>query len=161
MAATERRSDAQLLADIRELFAAVDPVPPRLAEEAKFAISLAAMDAELARLVESGPLPVRDGAPAGTTATFAGAAMTVMIATTPEPDGSVRVDGWLTPAGGTIRAYADPDPLRLAGTAPAGQAHADATGRFALPALAAGMHLFVIRPDAAGSRTVVTPVIEL
>lgn len=161
MAAAVEPSEAQLLAEIRELLDDLDPVPPHLAQDAKFAIATATMEAELARITDAGLLLVRDQDSPRGAATFTSSALTMMIHAEPEPDGSVRLDGWLTISDAIVSAYADPDPVLLASLPAAQQTSADATGRFVLDGLPPGRHVIVVRATGATEHTMLTPPLEL
>jgi hypothetical protein len=91
--------DAGLLATIREVFELVDPMPPDLPERIRFAMALRDLDAELARFASAEDelaLAAR-GAEESRTITFDSDSLTIMIRIDPNPDGTVRVDGWLAP----------------------------------------------------------------
>lgn len=172
-------ADEDLLALVRSVFEAVDPVPPGLAERARFAVALAALEGEVARLTsEDGSAGSSDasqlhehhaavalarGAPEESrTITFDSSDLTIMIRIDANADGTARVDGWLAPprrckvqialVGGTLDVAADDD------------------GRFAFPRVPRGTVRLVVRPpERAGApdgapaeaKSVITPALVL
>jgi len=167
-------SDDSVLAKIKALFEAVDPAPPDLAERVRFAVALADLEAEAARLVEEAafePTLARGTAEESRTITFDSTELTIMIRIDPNADGTVRVDGWLAPA----RACRVEVSLRDGAFAVAADAavEADADGRFAFPSVPRGTVRFVVRPpaqdaqaasDSSGNarmKTVITPALGL
>ena len=64
----------------------------------------------------------------------------------------VRIDGWVTGGGLTVRLYTD---------ATVHTAVADATGRLVWPEVRHGRVRFLVEPDRPGARPVVTPPIEV
>jgi hypothetical protein len=161
-------SDESVLGKIKALFEAVDPAPPDLAERARFAVALADLEAEAARLVEEAafqPALSRGTEEESRTITFDSTELTIMIRIDANADGTVRVDGWLAPA----RACQVEVSLRDGGLA----VEADADGRFAFPSVPRGTVRFVVRPpaqeaqaasDSSGHgrmKTVITPALVL
>jgi hypothetical protein len=161
-------SDERVLAKIKALFEAVDPAPPDLAERVRFAVALADLEAEAARLVEEAafePALTRGTAEESRTITFDSTELTIMIRIDANADGTVRVDGWLAP----------PRPCRVEVSLPDGAlaVEADADGRFAFPSVPRGTVRFVVRPpaqhahaasDSSGNarmKTVITPALVL
>ena len=160
--------DESVLAQIKALFETVDPAPPDLAERVRFAVALADLEAEAARLVEeaaSEPALTRGTPEESRTITFDSTELTIMIRIDPNADGTVRVDGWLAPA----RACRIEVSLRDGALA----VEADADGRFAFPSVPRGTVRFVVRPpaqhaqaasDSSGNarmKTVITPALVL
>ena len=95
-------SDLDMLSDIVAIYDTLDPMPPMLPDVILFALGATDLDAEMARLVESGAgLVGTRGAPVehSRRVTFASEHLTVMIAVDPQPTGLVRVDGWAAPGG--------------------------------------------------------------
>jgi hypothetical protein len=160
--------DERVLAQIKALFEAVDPAPPDLAERVRFAVALADLEAEVARLVEEAafePALTRGTAEETRTITFDSTELTIMIRIDANADGTVRVDGWLAPA----RACRIEVSLRDGALA----VEADDDGRFAFPSVPRGTVRFVVRPpaqqaqaasDSSGNarmKTVITPALGL
>jgi hypothetical protein len=160
--------DESVLAKIKALFEAVDPAPPDLAGRVRFAVALADLEAEAARLVEEAadePALTRGTQEESRTITFDSTELTIMIRIDANPDGTARVDGWLAPAR-TCRVE-----VSFLGSALA--VEADADGRFAFPSVPRGTVRFVVRPPAqpahgasgssgsARMKTVITPALGL
>jgi hypothetical protein len=164
----EPGGDESVLAKIKALFEAVDPAPPDLAERVRFAVALADLEAEAARLVEEAafePALTRGTAEESRIITFDSSELTIMIRIDANADGTVRVDGWLAP----------PRACRIEVSLPDGAlaVEADADGRFAFPSVPRGTVRFVVRPpaqqaqaasDSSGNarmKTVITPALGL
>ena len=160
--------DESVLAKIKALFEAVDPAPPDLVERVRFAVALADLEAEAARLVEEAafePALTRGTSEESRTITFDSTELTIMIRIDANADGTVRVDGWLAPA----RACRIEVSLHDGALA----VEADADGRFAFPSVPRGTVRFVVRPpaqqaqaasDSSGNarmKTVITPALGL
>lgn len=145
--------DLAVLARVRSLFEARDPVPEGLAERIEFALTLDALETEVATLTQV------DLATAGSragetetvrTVTFSTETLDAMVTLTDAPDGTVRVDGWIAP-GAAMRVE-----LVVAGSTL--EVESDEDGRFVLEAVPKGLAKFALHP---GGRTVVSPTIEL
>ena len=153
--------DGALMDRVAALYTALDPVPPRLTDELIFAISLEAMHAELASLVEPDlALAAARGAGATqptevTTLTFSSESLTTMVTISASGPDRVRIDGWVTPApGATLE-------LRQ-GAAESRWATADEDGRFAFEDVPHGLTRFVVRPaEPEAHPPVVTPNVEI
>jgi hypothetical protein len=150
--------DADVLAELAAAYTVADPPPPDLDERVTFAVALhhGGLEVEVARLAED--LMVGSGARAAEqprTLTFDGESLTVMVTVVALPGDRRRIDGWLAP----------PAPLavELRAGGSDGVTHAvtaDATGRFVIDAVPAGLAQLTVRLPAAG-RTVVTPAVVL
>lgn len=155
----DARDDA-VMQRIATLYSAADPVPPHLADELIFAISLEAMHAELASLVEPdlAMASARSGNAAQPTEvktlTFSSDSLTTMVTISVAGPDRVRIDGWAAPGGGaTVELRQGPDSLF---------AVADEDGRFVFEDVPHGMTRFVVRPaDADAHPPVVTPAVEI
>ncbi len=91
--------DAWLLATIRAVFEWIDPMPADLPERIRFSLALRELDAEIASFASAADelaVAVR-GTEESRTITFDSDSLTIMIRIDPNPDGTVRVDGWLAP----------------------------------------------------------------
>ena len=146
------------LRSVRDLYAHADPVPSDLTERMKFAISVQALHAEVAELMDSALLATRgrDAADAEVTptptdsVTFTAASVSVMVSwgasDTSGADDRVRVDGWVTSPGAQVEAV----------TADGNRsATSDANGRFVLDDLPHGpIHFLVTDPTNQGNRPV-------
>lgn len=150
--------DVQILGRLRSALEASDPVPADLVERSLFAMTLAALDAEVMSLQE---LASREGAMrsdggsavAARTVTFTASALSMMI-TLSSDDGAVRVDGWISPP-----RQLEVE-LRRAGSEPR-TVVADEGGRFAFPRVDKGLVGFVLHDVGSGSATLTTPIIEI
>ena len=154
--------DLANLGQVRDLFAHADPVPSDLAERIKFAITVHALHAEVAELMDSALLVTR-----GTDAkieptptdsvTFTAASVSLMVSAGPsdaeDADDRVRVDGWVTVAGAQVEAVT---------TEGSRTAISDANGRFVLDDLPHGpVHFVVTDPGNEDMRPVITPAIQI
>ncbi len=156
--------DEGVLALIRSVFEAVDPVPDGLVERLRFSVALAAMEGELARMTETEPALARGAPEESRTITFDSSSLTIMIRIDSNADGTARLDGWLAP----------PQRCRVELTAAgaAVTADADEQGRFVFASVPRGAARLVVRwpetetgprgPGPFGTKkTVVTPAIVL
>lgn len=143
--------DQRILAGIAALYDDIDPPPARLADDIVFSLSLAALNAELASMQLDSAMAVRAHA-ATETVTFSSSALQLMISTSEENEGTIRVDGWVTGGGLTV------DLLQGSDSTPA---VSDAHGRLVWRGVPRGPIRFLIHPPAPDSRPVLTPTIEL
>ena len=154
--------DLANLGQVRDLFAHADPVPSDLAERIKFAITVHALHAEVAELMDSALLVTR-----GTDAkveptptdsvTFTAASVSLMVSAGPsdadDADDRVRVDGWVTVPGAQVEAVT---------TEGSSSVVSDANGRFVLDDLPHGpVHFVVTDPGNDDMRPVITPTIQI
>lgn len=145
--------DAALLDAVRSLYERRDPVPEGLVGRIEFALTLDALETEVATLTQV------DLATAGSragetetvrTVTFSTDTLDAMVTLTDAPDGTVRVDGWIAPAA------AMPVELLVAGTTLA--LESDEDGRFVWESVPKGLAKLALHP---GGRTVLSPTFEL
>jgi hypothetical protein len=151
-------TDLEILAEIRDMFQAADPMPSDLPERIRFSLALRDLEIEVARLVEEDRevLAVR-GPEQSRTITFDSDSLTIMIRIDRNRDGTARVDGWLAP------------PLRreieLKTVTGSLSAASDEQGRFAFASVPQGTAQLVARPAGPGGsgsgRSVVTPALIL
>jgi hypothetical protein len=150
-------SDFALLNFLRAYYDEHDPVPDGLVERIQFELTLDALHAELATLMQMdmAGAGVRSAAPeAVRTITFTSESLTTMVTLTPQPDGTVRVDGWATPGAG-IR-------VELLLTDGPRETYADDDGRFVFEDVPSGLAKFVMHvPRGEEISTVLSPTIEL
>jgi hypothetical protein len=161
--------DLANLGQVRDLFAHADPVPSDLAERVKFAITVHALHAEVAELMDSALLTTRSADAAGVeptltdSVTFTAASVSLMVSAGPagpagrgdadDTDDRVRVDGWVTTAGAQIEAVTSEGSSTVI---------SDANGRFVLDDLPHGpVHFVVTDPGNEDMRPVVTPTIQI
>lgn len=148
--------DGAVLAGVRELYAALDPVPEAMGERVKFALTVQALEAEIAELqrlpVESMAVRSVDYARAETI-TFTSDHLTAMVTITGVDADTVRIDGWVT--GGPVE-------VELRERTRSSSVEADEDGRFVFVTVGRGMVQFVIRPTGgSGHRPVITPSLEV
>lgn len=157
--------DIANLAQVRDLFGHADPVPSDLAERIKFAITVHALHAEVAELMDSALLTTR-GADAKVeptpteSVTFTAASVSLMVSAGPsdttdtdDTGDRVRVDGWVTRPGAQIEAVT---------TEGSSTVISDANGRFVLDDLPHGpVHFVVTDPGNDDMRPVITPTIQI
>jgi hypothetical protein len=158
--------DESLLASVRELFAAADPMPPDLTERIRFMFALRQLDAEVARMVrvDEARLGAR-GTEESRTITFDSDSLTIMIRIDSNPDESVRVDGWLAPPQSRR--------VEMRMTDASLDVMADRAGRFVFPGVPRGSARVVVHPpegsqagvtgngQAGAARSVITPALIL
>jgi len=152
-------TDLATLRQVRDLYAHADPEPSELRDRIKFALTVQALHAEVAELMDSSLLATRGTAgvvPTPTdSVTFTAAAVSLMVtANESDTEGRVRVDGWVTVPGSAVEAVASEG---------ARHAISDANGRFVMDDLPHGPIHFVIRtaPDDEAVRPVITPTIQI
>ena len=157
--------DIANLNQVRDLFGHADPVPSDLAERIKFAITVHALHAEVAELMDSALLTTR-GADAKVeptptdSVTFTAASVSLMVSAGPadsgetdDADDRVRVDGWVTTPGAQVEAVT---------TEGSSTVISDANGRFVLDDLPHGpVHFVVTDPGNEDMRPVITPTIQI
>jgi hypothetical protein len=145
--------DLRLLAGVRELWEDADPMPATLVDQIRFAIQLEDVDLEVMRIREQeGFASSRSAAEQGRLITFDSESLTIMVNVSPEPGGSIRLDGWLTPPA--------EHPIEVRNRNGTLTTTSDAEGRFAVCGVPHGMVQVLVRTRGT-SRTVSTPAIEL
>jgi len=173
----EQPDDERILAMIKSMFEAADPMPAGLVERIRFSVALADLETELAQLTagqtdpadrselreHAGEMALARGAPEESrTITFDSSSLTIMIRIDSNADGTARVDGWLAP----------PRSCQVEMTLTDGSVTVDADeeGRFAFPSIPRGTARLVVRrergsvdgnQEAFGARAVVTPALVL
>lgn len=153
--ATIDLDDEHVLAQLRDLVDRHDPVPAGLTDRIGFAITVAALEAEVAELtVVSHELAgVRGEGEVASTVTFTGSDLTVMITVEIGVDGSRRVSGW---------ASASPVEVELRFSTGSRDTVTDAQGRFHFDLPGADqVHLVLRRTDVVGARALITPPMEI
>lgn len=147
--------DEEILRELREVSSRLDPCPADLTERITFALTVQALQAEVAELTSQAELVARSFAmpePAeATTVTYSTDGLSIMITVAPDRPGRVRVDGWLTCGQAEVELDLGKDGTRTV--------VADDDGRFVLADLPHGVaHLLVRPPDG---RPVITPKFTL
>ena len=145
--------DVALLGRLSALWERHDPVPAGLAGRIEFALTLDALETEVATLMQVDHAPTGSRATdteAVRTVTFTSETLDTMVTLTEGPDGTVRVDGWIAPAA-SMRVEVLLEGSRL-------EVDADDDGRFVLESVPKGLAKFALHPVG---RTVLSPTIEL
>lgn len=143
--------DLAIMDALRHAVTLADPVPPTLVSDIEFSLSLAAMNAELARLANE-PAGVRSPvADSADTVTFTSSTMTLMVVIGRD-DGQLRIDAWVSGGGITVELIQGADRV---------PAVSDVNGRVSWARVQPGLARFLISPITAGGRPVITPAIEL
>lgn len=148
-------TDEQILAELRALWEAADPTPPGLTDGIRFAMTVASLEAEVARIVEEGSVDtaVRSTYERVSTVTFTSGSLSAMLDLESAGDDRVSVNGWVSESAVEVE-------LRERGRSRTTQV--DASGRFGFGAVERGLVHFVFRrTDDPSLRPVITPAIEL
>ena len=151
--------DLNGLSEVKEMFSHADPVPSGLTERIKFELTVQAMHAEVAELMDSAMLATRGEIHVEPTrtesVTFSAASVSLMVTANPSDlEDRVRIDGFVTVAGATIETVSTEGSVSNV---------ADANGRFVVDDLPHGPTHFVIRvvPEDDYVRPVITPTIQV
>lgn len=148
--------DWRILDALAEIHRASDPVPAGLTDRVRFAMSLAALEAELAELTT---LPLTAAGMRGKgyelaqTVTFSGEHLTAMISIESTSDTERRISGWV-----------DTAKVRIELRTPSGtqSTAADSEGRFTFERVHTGLvHLVLWRTDVHDERPLMSPPIEI
>lgn len=142
--------DEGILRELREVLGRLDPCPGDLADEVKFALTVKALQAEVAELTTEAGLVsrARDDVDEATTVTFSTDSLSIMITIAATGTGRARIDGWLTCGSAEVRLEgAEGEPLTTT---------ADSDGRFVLTEVPRGAARLLVHP-AEGGRPVITP----
>ena len=150
--------DAEVMNRLAALYSAIDPVPGDLVDRLQFAITLDALQAELAELsaIPAGALSARGGEQVCDvkTLTFTSDSLTTMVSISPAGPDRVRIDGWCAP-GANVAVELRQGSFSLHTTA-------DADGRFVFEESPHGLTRFVVRaPEPPSHPPVVTPQVEI
>jgi hypothetical protein len=148
--------DLRALATLRTVWQASDPVPSGLADRAKFAMSVAALEAEVAEITTTTAelAGVRTTAydRAGTV-TFSSDRLSAMITIEVVDGTSARISGWVTTG---------PTAVELRERSGTQETTTDEAGRFTFAAVERGLvHLVMRRLDEPDGKPVITPAIEV
>lgn len=147
--------DARVLGMLRGLDAARDPVPVGLTERIGFALTVAALEAEVAELtaLSAEGAGVRGDMERASTISFSGADLTAMITIEASDDGARRMSGWTS---------VTPVEVELRSGAGVQTTTTDAEGRFGFDHPGPGLvHLVLRRQDVPGTPPLITPPIEI
>jgi len=148
--------DLRALAMLRTVWQASDPVPSGLADRAKFAMTVAALEAEVAQITtmtaETAGVRSTQYDRAGTV-TFSSDQLSAMISIEVVDGGTARVSGWVT---------SGPTRIELRERSRTQETTTDAEGRFTFASVERGLaHLVMRRLDDEEGRPVITPAIEI
>ena len=148
--------DLRALAMLRTVWQASDPVPSGLAERAKFAMSVAALEAEVAEIttLTAETAGVRSTVyDRASTVTFSSDQLSAMISIEIVDGGTARVSGWVTNG---------PTHVELRERSRTQETTTDDEGRFTFVSVERGLaHLVMRRLDDDDARPVITPAIEI
>lgn len=149
--------DDLIMSRIAALYELIDPVPGDLTERLQFAITLDALNveiAELQRLPEPNAARGDEQSSEVKTLTFTSDSLTTMVALSPDGPDRVRIDGWVAPSAGVS--------VELRQGLLCWHATADSDGRFVFADVAHGLTRFVVRaPEPASHPPVATPAVEI
>ncbi|MBI4899405.1 MAG: hypothetical protein HY829_02890 [Actinobacteria bacterium] len=143
--------DVAVLDALRRALAVADPVPAQLVGEVEFTLSLAAMNAELAMLADTGAGVRAPTVESADSVTFTSSTMTLMVVIGRDA-GELRIDAWVSGGGITVELIQGAE--RVA-------AVSDVNGRVSWAPVQPGLARFLISPLTSGGRPVITPAIEL
>ncbi|HET6967766.1 MAG TPA: carboxypeptidase regulatory-like domain-containing protein [Ornithinibacter sp.] len=147
--------DLHLLDALRQIHQDVDPVPDDLVDRVKFAMTVAALEAEVAEIVSSATLETVRGTDydRADTVTFASDGLSVMVSIEHSATTKVDIVGWVSETDVEVE-------LRERGRTRT--AAVDDEGRFTFTGVERGLVNFVLRRRTeAGSPPIITPAIEL
>jgi hypothetical protein len=138
-----------ILAQICDVYDEADPEPADLVDRVEFALTFAAPDARILR-----PVRLREPAIARSDEqtrliTFNGESLTIMVNLTPNADGTLRLDGWLTPGAS--------HPIELYVPSGVTTTTSDKGGRFSFDRVHHGLTQITVLTDVP----VITPAIDL
>ena len=146
--------DIKILGALREMWNAVDPVPDGLADRIQFAMNVAALEAEVARIVEESEALayVRSTYERATSVTFETSSVSAMLDIDEVGPDTVEITGWVS---------VKPMEVELRERSRSRFTHTDANGRFEFTGITRGLVHLVLRANEPGSRAIITPAIEL
>jgi hypothetical protein len=147
--------DARVLDRLRHLHELLDPVPADLVDRVKFAMSVAALEAEVAEIVSSATLETVRGTEydRADTVTFASDGLSVMVSIEHGATTKVDIIGWVSEAEVEVE-LRERERTRTAVV--------DEEGRFTFSGVERGLVSFVLRRRADSSAPpIITPAIEL
>ncbi len=147
-------TDREILGALREMWDAVDPVPDGLTDRIQFAMSVACLEAEVARVVEESEALafVRSTYERATSVTFETSSVTAMLDIDEVGPDTVDITGWVS---------VKPMEVELRERNRSRFTHTDANGRFEFTGITHGLVHLVLRASEPGSRAIITPAIEL
>jgi len=147
--------DLRILAHVRDLWTNLDPPSDGLTDRIRFAMTVASLEAELARVVPDLPAEagVRTAYERTTSVTFESGSLSAMLDIDEVGPGRVDLTGWLS---------AHPADVELRERNRTRTVRTDGAGRFVFSAVERGLvHLVVRLVDRPDARPIITPTIEL
>jgi hypothetical protein len=147
--------DLHLLEALRHIHEDLDPVPGDLVDRIKFAMTVAALEAEVAEIVSSATLETVRGTvyDRANTVTFASEGLSVMVSIEHGATTKADIVGWVSEGDVEVE-------LRERGRTRT--TTVDAEGRFTFIGVERGLVNFVLRrEDDAATPPIITPAIEL
>lgn len=141
--------DFQVLDGVRDLYAAIDPMPAGMLDDIRFALAVEHLQTEVARAAADLLPVITRGADEQRLHTFESPAMTIVVSVRHNDDGTARIDGWLEPP----RAH----PVELRTPDGTVTTWSDERGRFSMDGVAHGTGYLTVRPQLA--KAVTTPTI--
>lgn len=154
MSTTEDEFAGLVLPQIRDLWSRLDPVPARLTDDIKYAMTVRLLEAEVAELMQVPEMATRaTGADLTRSISFTGARLSLMVMATEQDEGMLRLDCWVTVGGAVVELHAA-DQVR--------EETADEFGRLVFTDVPSGSMHFITWSDASREeRPVITPNVEL
>ena len=148
------QNDIEILGSLREMWDAVDPLPEGLTDRIQFAMSVASLEAEVARIVEESEAlaSVRSTYERATSVTFETSSVSAMLDIDEVGPDTVDITGWVS---------VKPMEVELRESSRSRFTHTDANGRFEFAGITRGLVHLVFRASEPGSRPIITPAIEL
>lgn len=147
--------DFLILEGVRDLYEAIDPMPVDMLEEIRFSLALEHLETEVARAVPNLAAAMTRGRESRRLLAFESPGMKITLGVKNNEDGTIRLDGWLTPRG----------PHRVELHTPAGvtTTQADERGRFAVEGVTRAPTYLTVRlaEPRTALRAVTTPTIDL
>ena len=147
-------TDAHILAELRDRWTATDPPPEGMTDRVRFAMTVASLEAELARIAEESLADsgVRSVYERASTVTFTSGSLSAMI-DIDSGDDSVGISGWVSETGVEVELR---ERHRSRTTT------VDGSGRFAFSSVERGLVHFVFRrTDDPSAHPGITPTIEV
>lgn len=146
--------DATILAEVRDLWGRLDPVPAGLAERTRFALTMHALEAELAELTrpEAALTRLDEDVATAESVTFTSSRASLLVTVTVLDRDTARLDGWVTVAGAVVRVHTDGGEQVVT---------ADDAGRFTFDEVRRGPVRFAVWPEGPQQRPVVTPPVDV
>lgn len=147
--------DVRILNRVRAAYQRRDPMPRALPDRVAFALTVAALEAEVAELtlLDAAEVGVRASAPErADMMTFSGTDLTAMVTLEDAADGHRRISGWVSQV---------PLTVELRWSTGALETTTDPEGRFTFEAAPGLVHLILRPAPAGGQPPLMTPLFEI